>query len=116
MASENFQNYYRVKIDDDDDDDDGDDDYNDNDEDDASEGISFKNKAKIIRNTKVRPPWPTHLQPQEDGTQASRQTQLLVPHLKTEDTILLKFNNFWILLDLSSMSCEVELDLLWTNI
>ena len=57
MASENLQNYYRVKIDDDnDDDDDGDDDYNDNDDDDASEGISFKNKAKIIRNTKVRPP------------------------------------------------------------
>ena len=56
MASENLRNYYRVKINDDDDDDDGDDDYNNNDDDDASESISFKNKAKIIKNTKVRPP------------------------------------------------------------
>ena len=106
MASESLWNYHRDKIDNDDYDDD-------NDDHDASEGTSFKNKTKTIRNTEVRPPRPTHLQPQEDGTQAPRQTQPLVPYLKTDDTISLKYlKNFCVLLDLSSISCEVELDLL----
>ena len=86
MTSRSLQNHYKGEIDD----------INDN----ASDGKSFKYKTKIVGKT---PP-----QPGNEGNVK----RLAVPTLNVEVTIQLKYlSNFWRLLDLTLINCEIELDL-----
>ena len=86
MTSRSLYNYYKGEIDD----------INDN----ASDGKSFKYKTKIVRKT---PP-----QPGNEGNVK----RLAVPTLNVEVTIQLKYlSNFWRLLNLTLINCEIELDL-----
>ena len=78
---------------------------------DTSEGKSFTYKTKIIRKTEGKPPGPPVTPAGE-----VQPSQPPVPSLNTEVTILQKYlSNFWRLLHLPSINCEVELDLLLTG-
>ena len=97
VASGSLWNYYRDKIDDVDDN--------------ASDGKSFKYKTKIVGKTPERPA----AQPGNEGD-ADRPLQPDVPTLNIEVAIPLKYlSNFWRLLDLPLINCEIELDLSWTK-
>ena len=78
---------------------------------DTSEGKSFTYKTKIIRKTEGKPPGPPVTPAGE-----VQPSQPPVPSLNTEVPILQKYlSNFWRLLHLPSINCEVELDLLLTG-
>ena len=79
-------------------------------------GKSVEHKVKITRTIPAQPPRPL-LPPQNpDGTQPPQPPQpqqLPVSALNVEVTIPLKYlSNFWRSLDLPSINCEVELNLI----
>ena len=90
MTSGSLWSYYRDEINDVDDN--------------ASDGKSFDCKTKIAGNT------PERSRNEEDANQSP------VPTLNVETITPFKyFSNFWRLLDLPLINCEIELDLLWTK-
>ena len=102
MTSESLWNYYRDEIDDD----------NNN----ASNGKSFKCKARIIGKTEARPARSGQPCPDQDGNQPPRPGQPPIPCLNKEVTLPIKYlSNFWRSLDLALINCEVELDLKWSR-
>ena len=76
--------------------------------DNASNGKSFKYKAKIVRKIPERP-----ARPGNSGN-GNRPLQPAVPTLNVEVTIPLKYlSSFWRFLDLPLINCETKIDLTW---
>ena len=76
--------------------------------DNASNGKSFKYKAKIVRKIPERP-----ARSGNPGN-GNRPPQPAVPTLNVEVTIPLKYlSSFWRFLDLPLINCETKIDLTW---
>ena len=95
MRSGSLWNYYRDEIDD----------VNDN----ASDGKSFKYRAKTVQKSPGKPVRRPQSDPDPNRNQPPQLPRPPVPYINVEITISVKYlSNFW-------RYCEVELDLSWTK-